>query len=97
MVNSFSWIPIVGIVNNMEFQLATYSNKLFLMDTIIMDCLVKGDMLLSKKWATPMGGSIQMDLAYANIPLHMEEIKLHRENKMHIIENHYKANNEVLY
>jgi hypothetical protein len=38
------------------------------MDVVVIDVPDAWGMLLSRKWVTTLGGSIQMDLSYATIP-----------------------------
>jgi hypothetical protein len=40
-------------------------------------------MLLSRQWAIDVGGSMQMDLSYVEIPISpVEKVGLYREHKM---------------
>ena len=56
-------------------------------------------MLLSRKWVTDLGGSIQMDWTYAIVPLSEDTmVKLHSEKeKKHHVENPKKPSNEYVY
>jgi hypothetical protein len=38
------------------------------MDVVVIDVPDAWGMLLSRKWAATLGGSLQMDLSYATIP-----------------------------
>ncbi|KAH9289265.1 hypothetical protein KI387_033382, partial [Taxus chinensis] len=49
--------------------LAAYPGKNFKLDVVIVDCPTKWGMLLSRKWAASVGGSVQMDMSYATIPV----------------------------
>jgi hypothetical protein len=39
------------------------------MDVVVIDVPDAWGMLLSRKWAATLGGSLQMDLSYATIPI----------------------------
>jgi hypothetical protein len=57
------------------------------MDVVVIDVPYAWGMFLSHKWATDLGGSIQMDLSYATIPTcENTYVILHREQmrKCHV-------------
>ncbi|KAH9311178.1 hypothetical protein KI387_026213, partial [Taxus chinensis] len=49
--------------------LAAYSGKNLKLDVVIFDYPAKWGMLLSRKWVASVGGSVQMDISYATIPI----------------------------
>ncbi|KAH9319351.1 hypothetical protein KI387_021120, partial [Taxus chinensis] len=54
-------------------------------------------MLLSKKWAASVGGSVKMAMSYATIPIEGNLVKLYGENKMlYLIEDPSNASYEFL-
>jgi hypothetical protein len=61
--------------------------------------LHKWGMLLSRQWVTDVGGSIQMDLSYADIPIsQVEKVRLYMEHKMlHNVEDPRIRDNDYLY
>ena len=69
------------------------------MDILVIDVLDKWGMLLSRKWAADLGGSIQMDWTYGTFPLsEYTTMKLHSEKeKKHHVENPKKPSNEYVY
>ena len=69
------------------------------MDIVVIDVLDSWGMLLSKKWALDLGGSLQMDLSYATIPMPDNNFfRLDRElEKIYHVEDPRKHNNEIIY
>jgi hypothetical protein len=57
-----------GIILNLQVKLASYPNITFPVDILVIDVPDAWGMLLSRKWAATMGGTLQMDLTYATIP-----------------------------
>lgn len=76
-------IKVCGLIKDLQVKLAAYRDISLLMDVLVIDVLDAWGMLLSQKWASNLGGSIQMDLPYATIPtyentyvtLHQEQMK----------------------
>ncbi|KAH9304506.1 hypothetical protein KI387_008910, partial [Taxus chinensis] len=57
------------VMNELNIKLVAYPGKNLKLDVVIVDCPAKWGMLLSRKWATSVGGSVQMDMSYATIPV----------------------------
>ena len=90
---------MVGIILGFQVRLAKYTDIHLNMDILIIDVLDKWGMLLSRKWAIDLGGSVQMDWTYATVPLSEDTmVKLHseKENK-HNVENPKNPSNEYVY
>ena len=68
------------------------------MDIVVIDVLDSWGMLLSRKWASYLGGSLQMDLSYATIPMPDNNfVRLDRElEKRYHVEDPRKPNNEIM-
>lgn len=49
-------------------HLAAYPDIMITMEIVVIDVPDAWGMLLSRKWATDLGGSLQMNLTYAIIP-----------------------------
>jgi hypothetical protein len=62
-------IPTHGLIENVEVCLKEYPEKVIHMDIVIVDIPDVWGMLLSRKFASKLGGALEMDLTYANIPL----------------------------
>ncbi|KAH9291178.1 hypothetical protein KI387_043631, partial [Taxus chinensis] len=90
-------VPVVGCVKDLVVQLASYPGENLKLDVVIVDCPAKWGMLLSRKWAASVGGSVQMDMSYATIPIEGNLVKLYGEKKMlYLIEDPSNASYEVL-
>ncbi|KAH9291061.1 hypothetical protein KI387_044632, partial [Taxus chinensis] len=91
-------VLIVGCVKGLVVQLAAYSGKNLKLDVVIVDYPAKWGMLMSRKWAASVGGSIQMDMYFSTIPIEGSLVKLYGEKKMlHLIEDPNNASYEVLF
>jgi hypothetical protein len=62
-------ISTYGLIENLEVHLARYPEIVFVMDIVVVDIPDIWGMLLSRKWAATLGGTLQMDLSYATIPI----------------------------
>ncbi|KAH9315166.1 hypothetical protein KI387_023793 [Taxus chinensis] len=91
-------VPVVGCVKGLVVQLASYPGRNLKLDVVIVDCPAKWGMLLSRKWAASVGGSVQMDMYFSTIPIEGSLVKLYGEKKMlHLIEDPNNASYEVLF
>jgi hypothetical protein len=73
--------------------------KSVVMDIVVADIPPKFDMLLSRTWAKKVGGSLQMDLTYATIPVFGgEHRRLYREVRLaYIVSDHQNPSNHPIY
>jgi hypothetical protein len=62
-------IPTHGVIENVEVCLKEYPEKVIHMDIVVVDVPDVWGMLLSRKFASMLGGTLEMDLTYVNIPL----------------------------
>ena len=58
-----------GVVENVEVRLKEYPEKMVHVDIVVVDVPDVWGMLLSRKFASKLGGTLEMDLTYVNIPL----------------------------
>ena len=73
-------VEVVGIILGFLVILAKYPNIHLNMDILVIDVPEKWGMLLSRKWAADLGGSIQMEWNYSTFPLSKYTmVKLHSE------------------
>jgi hypothetical protein len=64
-------------------HLAQIPVKGVLMDIVVVDVPVNYGMLLSRSWASKLGGSLKMDMTYATILVFGgETMRLYRETKL---------------
>lgn len=80
-------------------DLVVVAVKSVLMDIVVADVPVNYGMLLSRSWASKLGGSLQMDMAYATIPVFYGETnRLYRETKLtYTISDPNHPNNYLVY
>ena len=72
-----------GVIENLSMKLAAYPEIQLNMNVLVLDILDTWGMLLSREWAAKLGGSIQMDLSYATIPIgESASYRLMNENPM---------------
>jgi hypothetical protein len=62
-------IPTHGIVENVEVFLKEYPEKVIHIDIVIVDVPDVWGMLLSRKFPSNSGGTLEVDLTYVNLPL----------------------------
>jgi hypothetical protein len=62
-------IPTHGVVENVEVCLGRYPERVIHMDIVVVDVLDVSGMLLSRKFAAMLGGTLEMDLTYINVPM----------------------------
>jgi hypothetical protein len=62
-------IPTQGVIENVKVRLDRYPKIVFLIDIVVIDALDVWGMLLSRKFVATLGGTLQMDLTYATIPM----------------------------
>lgn len=87
-----------GIIKDLHVFLAAYTDRIMTMDIVVIDVPDSWRMLLSRKWASDLGGSLQMDLSYATIPMPDNTfVRLDRElEKIYHVEDPRKPNNEII-
>jgi hypothetical protein len=69
-------IGVYGLIEDMEVCLARYLEIVIAMDVVVLDVLDTWGMLLSRKWPTTLGGTLQMDLSYATIPIGYDALSI---------------------
>ena len=62
-------IPTHGLVENVEVHLGKYLERVIHMDVVVVDVPDVWGMLLSKKFTAMLGGTLEMDLTYINVPM----------------------------
>ena len=72
-----------GVIENLKMKLAAYPDIEVTMTVLVIDITDVWGMLLSREWAVKLGGSIQLDLTYATVPINETAlIKLMNEPPM---------------
>ncbi len=73
-------VEVHKVIRDLKVNLNAYSDISTLMDVIVVDIPASYGMLLSRKWGSNIGGTIQMDLSYASFPNYKGEmITVYRE------------------
>jgi hypothetical protein len=62
-------IQVYGLIEDLLVHLARYPEVVIVMDVVVIDVPDNWGMLLSRKWVATLGGTLQMDLSYATIPI----------------------------
>ena len=62
-------IPTHGVVENVEVRLKEYPEKTIHIDIVAVDVPDVWGMLLSRKFGAMLGGSLEMDLTFLQLPL----------------------------
>jgi hypothetical protein len=62
-------VKCMGMIKDLVVTLAQVPVKSILMDVVIADIPPKYGMLLSRSWGAKLGGSLQLDMSYATIPI----------------------------
>jgi hypothetical protein len=73
-------VKCLGFTKYLVVTLSQLPMKSVVMDIVVVDIPPKFGMLLSRSWDKKVGGSLQMDLTYATIPIFGgEHRKLYKE------------------
>jgi ribonuclease HI len=92
-------IEVHGLIKGLQVHLAVFPDIMFEMDIVVIDVLDVWGMLLNRKAAADLGGSLQMDLSYATLPTpDGNTFKLNREvyRKYHV-EDSKNPKNELTW
>ena len=76
-------LKCLGMIKDLMVHLAQIPSKSVMMDVVVVDVPVCYGMLLSRSWGARLGGTLQLDMLYATIPIFGGETKrLYQETKM---------------
>jgi hypothetical protein len=76
-------VKCLGVIKDLVVSLFQLPMKSVVMDIIVVDVPPKFRMLLSRSWIKRLGGTLQMDLSYATIPVFGgEQRRLYREAQL---------------
>jgi hypothetical protein len=62
-------VKCLGMIKYLVINLAQIPVKIILMDVVVVDVPSEYGMLLSRSWGEKLGGSLQLDMTYATIPI----------------------------
>jgi hypothetical protein len=88
-----------GVIKDLVVTLFQFPMKSMVMDIVVVDAPPKFGMLLSRSWIKRLGGTLQMDLTYATIPVFGGEHRiLYRESKLaYIISDEADPTNHPIF
>ena len=94
-----SRVHCIGLIKYLIVSLAQLPMKSIVMDIVVADIPSKFGMLLSRSWSKKLGGTLQMDMSYATVPIFGGEFRrLYRETKLaYIISDHQNPTNHPIY
>ncbi|HEX4852156.1 MAG TPA: reverse transcriptase-like protein, partial [Puia sp.] len=90
-------VPVIGIMKDVDFKLAAFPEKRYKMNITVVGIKPQYGMLLSRRWAALIGGSMQLDLSYAMIPMNGRDVKLIREQRSSETVEDQEANEQVCF
>jgi hypothetical protein len=92
-------VKCLGVINDIVVSLTQLPMKSVVMDIVVVDIPPNFGMLLSRTWAKKVGGSLQMDLTYATIPMFGgEHMRLYREIRLsYIVSDHQNPIKHPIY
>lgn len=80
-------VPVTGTIKVFPYKLVAYLDKQLTMSVLVVDIPPQYGMLLSRRWSSSMGGSIQCDLYFSTFDIGGESVKVSRETRTpHMIE-----------
>ena len=91
-------VQCLGAIKYLVVNLAQLLVKSVMMDVVVADIETKFGMLLSRSWKKRVGGTLQMDLSYATIPIFVgEQRSLYREVQFSYLvsDNNHLANHPI--
>jgi ribonuclease HI len=92
-------VRCLGLIKDLVINLAQLPMRSMVMDVVVADIPPKFGLLLSRSWRKRLGGTLQMDLSYATVPVFGGEVKrLYRENQLaYIISDEKNSVNHPIY
>jgi ribonuclease HI len=92
-------VKCMGMIKDLVVTLAQVPVKSVLMDVVIADVPPKYGMLLSRSWGAKLGGSLQLDMSYATIPMFGGQFtRLYRETRLaYTVSDPLNPNNFPIY
>jgi hypothetical protein len=92
-------VQCLGVIKDLVVSLFQLPMKSMVMDIVVVDVPPKFGMLLSRSWIKRLGGTLQMDLTYATIPVFGgEHRRLYREAQLaYIISDEANPTNHPIF
>lgn len=87
----------LGLIKDLVVSLSQIPAKNMVMDVVVADIPPKFGMLLSRSWAAKLKGTLQMDMAYAIIPVFGQDRRLYGEVLLkYMVSNKAQPNNHPI-
>jgi hypothetical protein len=92
-------VKFLGVIKDMVVTLSQLPMKSVVVDVVLVDIPSKFGMLLSRSWDNKVGGTLQMDLSYATIPVFGgEHRRLYKEVRLtYLVSDHENPSNHAIY
>jgi ribonuclease HI len=92
-------VQCLGVIKDLVVTLFQLPMKSVVMDIVVVDVPPKFGMLLSRSWIKRLGGTLQMDLTYATIPVFGgEHRRLYREAQLaYIVSDEANPTNHPIF
>jgi hypothetical protein len=92
-------VQCLGVIKDVDVTLFQLPMKSVVMDIMVDDVIPKFVMFLSRYWIKRLGGTLDMDLTYATIPVFEGEHRiLYREAQLaYIISDEYDPRNHPIF
>jgi ribonuclease HI len=92
-------VQCLGVIKDLVVSLFQLPMKSMVMDIVVADVPPKFGMLLSRSWIKKLGGTLQMDLTYATIPVFGgEHRRLYREAQLaYIVSDEANPTNHPIF
>jgi hypothetical protein len=92
-------VKCLGFMKDVVVTLSQLPMKSVVLNVIVADIPPKFGMLLSRSWAKKLGGTLQIDLSYATIPVFGgEQRRLYREVRLsYLLSDHESPTNHPIY
>jgi hypothetical protein len=92
-------VKCLGMIKDLDVTLTQASMKTMVMDIVMADIPPKFGCLLSRSWMKRLGGTLQMDLSYATIPVFGGVNRsLYRESQLaYVISDEKNPSNNPIY
>jgi hypothetical protein len=92
-------VQCLGVIKDLVVSLFQLPMKSVVMDIVVADVPPKFGMLLSRSWIKKLGGTLQMDLTYATIPVFGgEQRRLYREAQLaYIVSDEANPTNHPIF
>jgi hypothetical protein len=92
-------VQCLGVIKDMVVTLSQLPMKSVVLDVIVVDIPPKFGILVLRSWAKKVGGTLQMDLSYATIPIFGgEHRRLYKEVRLaYLASDHENPTNHPIY